>query len=175
MKKVIKPVINCAVRAHVKLSKRALRVYNNMTANSAIFPGTSADVTQLGTDQVLYASYIADAKGDDKVKAQRNTMAETIMGDLKALLSPVDKVANNDPAIIALSGFDSSAEPTPHSIPVKVVIKRIVNGETNLSGKIYIEPMGQTGLTFNVRITTVANAGVNDPSWVLVLQTTNST
>ena len=75
---------------------------------------------------------------------------------------------------IAQSGFDSSADPTPQSIPVKVIIKWIENGKTTQTAKIFIEPMGQHGLTFHIRITTAANAAVNDPSWVTVLQTTSS-
>ena len=174
MKKIVKPVINCTTKAHVKLNKKARKVITNMTTNAATFPGTATSVAKLQADQVLYEGYIANAKGNDEVMKQRNSMALTIMDDLKALLSPVDDAAKNDPAIIAQSGFDSSADPTPHSIPVKVIIKRIVNGETSQTAKIFIEPMGQHGLTFHIRVTTVANAPVNDPSWVTVVQTTSS-
>ena len=174
MKKIIKAVINCTTKAHVALNKKAMKVIKSMTDNAATFPGTDADVAKLAADQKLYAGYIAGAKGNSQIKAQRDSMAPVIMEDLQELLPPVNKVAAGDPAIIAQSGFDSSADPTPSSIPKQVIIKRIENGETSQTGKIYIDSMGQYNLTFHIRISTVANAPVNDPSWTTVVQTTNS-
>ena len=174
MARKIRAVVHATVKSHVKLNKKALQVKKGMTDNAATFPGTAVDVTKLSDDQALYATYIAGAKGNTVVKAQRNSMALVILDDLQKLLPPVNIVANGDPAIIAQAGFDSSADPTPHSIPKQVVIKRMVNGAENQTAKIYIEAMGQSGLTFQVRITTVPNAASNDPSWVLVLQTTSS-
>ena len=151
-----------------------MKVIKSMTDNAATFPGTAADVTKLSNNQALYAIYIAGAKGNSEVKAQRDSMALVIMEDLQNLLPPVNKVAAGDPAIIAQSGFDSSADPTPSSIPNQVMIKRIVNGKTSQTGKIYIDSMGQSRLTFHIRISTVANAPINDPSWTTVMQTTSS-
>ena len=70
-----------------------------------------------------------------------------------------------------MSGFLSSIDPAPQPIPNKAVIKRIVKGETDLYAKIYIESLKQRNLMYTVRITTVAGAPVNDPSWKTALQT----
>ena len=174
MKKITKAVILCTVKAYVSLSKLALKVKNALTTNASTFPGTAAQVTTLGTDQALFAIYVAGAKGNTTITNQRNEQALKVMTDLQALLGPVNTVAKGDTGIIALSGFPTSADPTPQSIPSKVVIKRIVDGATTLSAKIYIESLKLRNLTYTVRTTTVAGAGVNDPSWKVVLQTTNS-
>jgi len=174
MKKITKAVILCTAKAYISLSKLALKVKNALTSNAGTFPGTAAQVTALGTDQALFASYIANAKGNTVVTNQRNQQALKVMADLQALLGPVNTVAKGDTGIIALSGFPTSADPTPQSIPAKVVIKRIVDGQTALSAKIYIESLKQSHLTYTVRTTTVAGAGVNDPSWKVVLTTTSS-
>lgn len=174
MKKITKAVILCTARAVVKLNKLALKVKNDMTANAGTFPGTTALVTTLSNNQALLATYIANAKGNTTVKNQRDEQAALVLADLQALLAPVNNVAKGNTAIIALSGFPNSADPTPQAIPGKVVIKRIVDGETTLSAKIFIESLKQNRLTYTVRMTTVAGAGVNDPSWKVVLQTTSS-
>ncbi len=173
MKKITKAVILCTVKAVVKLNKLALKVKNSMTTNASTFPGTAALVTTLSNDQALFATYIANAKGNTTVKNQRDEQAAIVLADLQNLLSPVNNVAKGNTAIIALSGFPNSADPTPQSIPAKIVIKRIVDGPTTLSAKIYIESLKQPRLTYTVRTTTVAGAGPNDPSWRVVLTTTS--
>ena len=173
MKKIVKAVILCTAQAYVKLNKLALKVKNAMILNAATFSGTSALVTQLGTDQATFAGYVSNAKGNSTITNQRNELAPIILADLQALLAPVNAVAKGNTAIIALSGFPNSADPTPQSIPAQVVIKRIVDGPLTLSAKIYIQSLKQPRLTYTVRTTTVAGAGPNDPSWKVVLQTTS--
>jgi hypothetical protein len=174
MKKITKAVILCTARAYVSLNKLALKVKNALILNASTFPGTATLVATLGTDQANFATYIAGAKGNATVTNQRNELAPTILADLQALLIPVNAIAKGNTAIIALSGFPNSADPTPQSIPAQVVIKRIVDGPTTLSAKIFIESLKQSRLTYTVRTTTVAGAGANDPSWKVVLQTTSS-
>ncbi len=173
MKKITKAVILCSVRAYISLNKLAQKVKNAMTLNASTFPGTAAQVATLGTDQTTFAGYIANAKGNSTITNQRNEQAATVLADLQALLGPVNNVAKGNTAIIALSGFPNSADPTPQSIPAKIVIKRIVDGPTTLSAKIFIESLKLRNLTYTVRTTTVAGAGVNDPSWKVVLTTTS--
>ena len=173
MKKITKAVILCTVKAVVGLNKLAIKVKNAMVANASTFPGTAALVTTLTTDQGLLSTYIAGAKGNTTVKNQRDEQAALVLADLQVLLAPVNTVAKGNVAIIALSGFPNSADATPQSIPGQVVIKKVVDGPTTLSAKIYIESLKQDRLTYTVRTTTVAAAGVNDPSWKIVLTTTS--
>jgi hypothetical protein len=174
MKRIAKVAINCTNRAHVKLNKLCVKVIDGLTENAAEFPDATDGVTKLKTDQALYAKQIGTAKGNATITKQRNMQADIILADLQALGIVVDEVADGDVGIIALSGFDSSLDPSPKSIPEKVVISRVINGAITQTAKIFIESTGQTNLVFHVRISTVANAPVNDPSWVTVLQTTNS-
>lgn len=174
MKKITKAVIICTARAIVALNKLAIKVKAAMTLNATTFPGTAAAVTTLNTDQTLFNTLIGTAKGNTVITKQRNEQAKLVLADLQALLIPVNAVAKGNEAIIALSGFPNSLDPSPQSIPSKVVIKQIVDGEVNLSAKITIVSLKQGRLTYTVRTTTVAGAGVNDPSWKVVLSTTSS-
>jgi hypothetical protein len=174
MKRIAKAVVNCKVTAYVKLNKLAIRVKNNLSKNIADFPGITEALDKLDTDLALYSIQVGMAKGNTTITKQRNSQAVIILADLHSLADLVNAIAKGDVVIIALSGFDNSLDPSPHAIPVKVIIKRIVNGVSNLTAKIFIESMGQRNLTYNVRITTVTNAPIDDPGWVQVLQTTSS-
>ena len=173
MKKITKAVILCTVKAIISLNKLAIKVKTAMTTNASTFPGTAPLVATLNTDQAVFAGYIANAKGNSTIKNQRDQQAVLVLADLQALLAPVNTVAKGNVAIIALSGFPNSADPTPQSIPVQVVIKKVVDGATSLSAKIFIVSLKQPRLTYTVRTTTIAGAGVNDPSWKIVLTTTS--
>ncbi len=54
----------------VSLNKLALKVKNAMTTNAGTFPGTAAQVATLGTDQAMFATYIANAKGNLPLKTR---------------------------------------------------------------------------------------------------------
>ena len=58
---------------------------------------------------------------------------------LKSLLIYVNKVANGDMTIILQSGFDCNNEPVQHDVPAKAVIKRIEDGSTPCSAKIFMD------------------------------------
>ena len=174
MKRKAEPVLNCTKTEPAKINKLAIKVQKGMTDNAATFPGTTAEVTQLGTDQAALAALIGLAKGNHTFIDQRNEKAVVVFEELKDLLTPVSKAAAGSKAIIDLSGFPISQDPSPQAIPEQVVIKRIVDGPEALSAKIFIESLKQNRLTYTVRMTTVAGAPDNDPSWKVVLQTTNS-
>ena len=150
------------------------KVKTEMTLNVASFAGTAVAVGILGTDLGLLAGFISNAKGNSAIKIQRDLQAVKVYGELQALLTIVNTVAAGNAATIALSGFPASGNTTPQAIPNQVIIKKAVQWKTELTAKIFIESLKQPHLTYVVRTTTVAGAGVNDPSWVTVLQVTSS-
>lgn len=60
---------------------------------------------------------------------------------LKEFIIYVNKIAKGDKAIILLSGFDCSNEPESTEVPERALIKRIVDGSTPCSAKIYAETL----------------------------------
>ena len=174
MKKTIKAVLNCSPREAEEVNKLAITVEEALTLNGASFPGILAALTKLGTDQAKLNTLIGTAKGNKTFKDQRDLQSEIVYADLQALAIIVNAVAAGNLGLIDLSGFPSSSDPTPQPIPDKIVIKRIADAKTALTAKIFILGLKQKRLTYTVRMTTVANASPEDPSWKVVLQTTSS-
>jgi hypothetical protein len=174
MKRTPKAVMSCKKTSSTAIFALGGQVKSEMTINALTFPGTAAAITTLGGDLTLLGGFISNAKGNSIVKNQRDVQAAKVYGQLQALLFAVNTVAMGNVATIALSGFPSSADATPQTVPGQVIIKKIVPWATELSAKILIAGLGQPHLTYIVRTTTVAGAPVNDPSWVTALRTTNS-
>lgn len=174
MRKTVKAVIGCKTTEYVRLNSIASRVKEGMLTNASLFPGTAAAVNKLKNDQLLFEDYIANAKGNHAILSQRNEQSKIVYADLQTLLHPVNTIAAGNVATIDLSGFPCSTDPAPRPVPDKVIIKRIVKGDTDLTAKIFIESLKQRNLTYTVRFTTVAGASVNDPTWKTILQVYSS-
>ena len=174
MKRTVKAVIGCKKASAIGVNTQGGKVKLGMTTNASSFPGTAIAVATLGTDLGTLAGYISTAKGNSAIKDLRNLLTAKIYGELMTLMANVNIVAAGNIATINLSGFPYSQDPTPQAVPDQVIIKKVVDGVTELSAKISIVSLKQTRLTYTVRTTTVAGAGVNDPSWVIALRTTNS-
>lgn len=156
---------------HLK-SKDPQRTYNlagkvntNMAANSSVFPNPdpslgefNSEITKLDTD--------IKAKDGSKQKNQAIVdQTEIVYAMLKSLLYYVNKVANGDKTIILLSGFDCSDEPTKHDKPEKALIKRVEDGSTACSAKIYVEPLADAD-RYKVEI---SSSLVEDAKWETIL------
>jgi hypothetical protein len=174
MKRVTRAVMNCNKKSATAVFTRGGQVKSGLTTNAALFTGTAGPVAILGADLTLLGTYIGTAKGNSVIKSLRDVLAAKVYAEMQALLPPVNTVAAGNEATIGLSGFAASADSTPQAVPNQVIIKRIVPGKEDLSAKIFIESLKQPDLTFVVRTTTVAGAGINDPSWVTVLEISNS-
>lgn len=174
MKRVTKAVIIYKTSEVVSIYKLAVRVAEGMKENAVEFPGTEEEVATLNSGQQLLGQYIGTAKGNHVITNQRNEQAKKVHSILQSLQFQVNIAAAGNEAIIGLSGFPVSLDPNPKPVPEKVVIRKIVKGETDLSAKIYIESLKQRRLWYSVRTTTVAGAEINDPSWKEVLETTSS-
>jgi len=130
---------------HLK-GKDTQKVYNlsgkvntNMVASKTVFTDPDPTMEAFGTEIAKLDATIK-AKDGSKVKAQAVVeQTDVVYGMLKSLLIYVNKVANGDMTIILQSGFDCNNEPTQHDVPGKAVIKRIEDGSTPCSAKIYMD------------------------------------
>ena len=174
MKRTPRAVMNCNKKSATAVFTRGGDVKAGMTTSAAMFPGTAAAIAALGTDLTQLGTYIGTARGNSVIKSLRDVLALKIYGELQLLLAPVNIAAAGNVATIGLSGFACSADAVLQTIPNQVIINKAVQWKTELSAKIFIESLKQPRLTYIVRTTTVAGAGVNDPSWVTVLQTPSS-
>ena len=174
MKRVTKAVIIYKTSEVVSIYKLAVRVAERMKENAEKFPDTAEEVDTLNTEQQLLGQYIGTAKGNHVITNLRNEQAKVVHGLLQSLQHKVNVVADGDIATVGLSGFTVSSDPNPKPVPDKVIIRKIVKGKTDLSAKIFIESLKQRRLWYYVRTTSVAGAGINDPSWKEVLRTTSS-
>lgn len=174
MKRVTKAVMNCKKSSAAAVFALGEQVKSGMTINAALFPGTTAAITTLGTDLTLLGVYIGTARGNSVIKSQRDVLAAKVYAELQLLLTPVNIAAAGNEATIGLSGFPSSADSTPSAVPNQVIIKKIIPGQTALSAKIFIDSLGQNNVMYSVRVTTIAGAVPTDPSWVVTLRTSSS-
>jgi hypothetical protein len=134
-------VLHLKSKVPQKVASLSAKVESSLTANAKIFSESdptlvafSAEVTKLDT--------AISAKDGSKVKNQEIIdQTEVVYGMLKSLVVYVNKVAKGDKAIILLSGFDCSNEPTYHDIPGKAMIRRVEDGSTIQSVKLYVESL----------------------------------
>jgi hypothetical protein len=142
-----KVALHCTNKEPVKVNALATRVSNGLTTHAATFPSAAAIVTGLVTNNTALGGYIAQAKGNHAVKTQRDVQCVVVYEVLNKQLRPlVDGVANGDPSIIALSGFDSSADATAHTAPGAPEISKITDGSTPGTAKILLAKSKRAGL-----------------------------
>ena len=147
------------------------KVINSLTANVATYAVPNPTVAVITTETNTLKTNIGDAKSGNHQKVQaRNEQSLKVLNLLRTESNYVNTIANGDRAIILLSGFDASNEPAPHAIPDKVIIKRIEDGKTAHSAKIFIVP-ADAGLLYTVQMYKITDT---TKTFVTVLKATNS-
>jgi hypothetical protein len=142
-----------------------------IAANTSTFGNPSPALASLNTETATLKTLIADAMTGNHQKVQaRNEQCLKVLNMLHMLATFVSNIAAGDRAVILLSGFDASNEPSPHSVPDKVAIKRITDGKTEHSAKIMVVTAGK-GVMYTVQVAKGTDLVKN---WQIVLQTTNS-
>jgi len=146
------------------------RIVAALTTNKTTFPEPDPTLVDFGTRVTLLDTYIKSKDGSDLNKQTIVKQSQLVYDDLKDLANYVNKIAKGDKAIIILSGFDFDSEAVEHSIPEKVIIKRIENGSTEHSAKIYVIPDADADRYMVETTTTPSDAN----SWKLVLNSVPS-
>jgi hypothetical protein len=115
------------------LLTKAQKIMTNITAAAATFPNPPVTMAQIQTEiTALTASSAAATDGSKKDIALRNKDHHTLEQDLTLLGAYIVKIANGDPAIIAVSGF-TAAPPRVHTVPqplAKPVVDSVTQGNS---------------------------------------------
>jgi len=165
-------VMGCTPKQPVKVHTLASRVIDGYSDNPTVFTTPVPELINLTKEKDLLGLHIAEAKGNHQKKIERDEKCVEVYNLLINEGIPyVNSIANGDQSLINLSGFRASKEPTPRGIPAKVVIKKVTDGKTPQSAKIYLENMG-TGLTYKVQTSSVVQGAA--PSFVPVMDSTSS-
>ena len=155
-----------------KVLTLAQAVASALTLNATTYSAPDPTVVAILAQVAILQGYINEVEdGDHSKKDLRDEASETLYAMLQQGLVYVNKIGNHDRGILALSGYPVSAEPAPRPIPEQVVIKRIVDGKESNSAKIYIDPIGQTDVRFEIQATTTPDVLT---SWHEVLGESNS-
>ncbi|MBI3501446.1 MAG: fibronectin type III domain-containing protein [Bacteroidetes bacterium] len=178
MKRIFFAVMHCTPKQFGKLFQLLNKVIGKLTANSNIYGNPDPSLGVLQNEVVPFEKAIADAKkGGSEATEARNKEALKVHGLLKEELTYVNKVAKNDKDTILLSGFDASEEPEPAEVPDAPVIKKIDDGDSPGTAKIFLakttSPLltKKQKLTFIIEMTTTVS---DESSFKTVLLTHNS-
>jgi len=178
MKKTFIAVLHLRTyRESVKVYQLAGRVITNCTNNQALFNDVMPSINDLNIENTKLDTLIRSKDGSKQNKQAIDDQSLKVYGMLKDLLPPVNKVSQGDKATILLSGFDCNEESTEHNIPEKPVIKRIEDGSTPASAKIFIDAVADAD-RYKVEINSTPNdvAGWNivlDPASIFTLEIAN--
>ena len=171
MKKVFFAVMHVNSNiSFTKVLKLIVRVIKALGDNAATYPAPNPTIAALDPESTKLKNLIGEAKGNSQKVAERNDQSRKVFSMLKEELVYVNQIAQGDKAIILLSGFDASNEPSPSPMPSAIVIKRIENGSVPLSAKVFIIP---DKATKNYVVQT-SNNPKDEESWKTVMQPTSS-
>lgn len=163
-----KVALHCTNKEFVKVNALGTRVSTGLTAHASTFPTAAAIVTVLVADNASLGQLIGQAKGNHAVKTQRDAQSVVVHKLLNTKLRPlVDDVAQGDESIIALSGFDSSADPTAHTAPDAPTISKIVDGSTPGTAKVRLAKSKKASLA-------TAKAATSNRGLLYTVQTTQA-
>jgi len=114
------------------------RVQTNLTTNVAVYKTPDPTLAALKVEMDKLDASLKARNGDPQKTEACNNQSAVVYRMLKSLSAYVDKTASDDKATILLSGFDCNNEPEEHDIPAKAVIKRIEDGKTPCSAKLFM-------------------------------------
>jgi hypothetical protein len=124
-----------------KVSKLAHKVLSGLTSSATTYKEPDPPLTELSTE-LNKLDELMDSKDGSKQKNQAIAdQAAVVYALLKEYIIYVNKIAKGDKAIILLSGFDCNDEPESSEVPDRALIKRIEDGSTPCSAKIYAETL----------------------------------
>jgi hypothetical protein len=178
MKRAFLAVIHATAKQFAKLVNLTNKVLTNLNANGGTFPAPDPPLLTLQSMLNTLVIEMGQAKtGAHQQVSQRNETAIKLLGLLQTEKNYVNKVAQGDKAIIQLSGFDASLEPSPIGVPDQMSIKKIVDGPLPLSAKIHLGKLSNPLLAVKPKyifIVQMSTTPLTLTSWTTVLTTGNS-
>jgi hypothetical protein len=165
MKKESTAVLHLKNKEPKKVFDLAGKVTTGLTENATTFVDPDPSIESISTENTKLGNLINSKDGSKQKNQAISEQAVVVYNLLKSATAYVSKVAAGDRSIILLSGFDCSDDPVTHGIPGKAVIKRVEDGSSVCSVKIYADKLDGAD-RYKVEITTTPN---DASSWKTVL------
>jgi hypothetical protein len=151
---------------------RANTVVFALTNNASIFTTPDPALAVLIAQAAMLQGYINDVNDGDHSKiGLRNEASVKLYDMLREELVYINKIGNHNRGLLEQSGFAVNAMPEPQSVPPQVIIKRIVDGYSSNTAKIFIYSLHMRYLIYIVEQSTTPD---EETSWKPVLNCTNS-
>ena len=168
---MIKTALHIKSKDYTKVNQLGGKVTTGITGNPTVFVTPNPTMEEFSAANAKLTDLI-NAKDGSRQKNQAIIDQSIVVYNLlKALALYVDSVAQGDKAIILLSGFDCCNEPTSHSIPGKANIRRIIDGSTTHSLKVYVDALPYAD-RFRIEISRTPD---DETSWETILDSVPST
>jgi hypothetical protein len=165
-----KSALHVKPKEFTKVNQLGGKVHTGISENLNTFVTPDPSMETLDSENTKLLNLIHAKDGSKQKNQAVLEQSQVVFNLLKDLSIYVDKIADGDKAIILLSGFDFSEEASLHGIPGKVIIRRITDGATACSAKIYIETLSEAD-RYKVETTTTPN---DASSWKTVLDPASS-
>lgn len=136
-----KAVLHLKSKEPLKVYQLGGRVLTGLSANPKLFPTTDPPIEVLTAGLTKLDSLIKLKDGSKQINQTIDDQTELVYELLQDYIIYVNKIAKGDKTVIVLSGFDCNDEPVSREIPGKALIKRVEDGSTACSAKIYAEAL----------------------------------
>lgn len=133
-------VLHIKVKNPVKVNQLAGHVHTTMTTNKALFPLAVSTLEVLRSENDKLGAMILEDNGSKLARETILAQTDVALGVLRDLVFYVNKAAQGDKVIVLSSGFDCTNDPVLITeVPAKAVIRRISDGATSCSIKVYAD------------------------------------
>lgn len=165
-----KAVLHVRPKEYNKVNLLAGKVHTGLTENAAQFPNPDPSMEVLLNENTLLSNLINTKDGSKQINQAILDQSQIVYNKLKLLADFVSRIANGNKSAILASGFDFNDDASSIGIPGKVVIRRVTDGSSVCSAKIFI-----TALTEAKRYKVETSTTPNDSeSWKIALDPASS-
>lgn len=142
MNKLITAVLHLVTRDAKSVYELSSRVFHALYANITLFP-TPEPTKEVFQQHMEGLNTLIETNDGSALMREKISMQTSVMlADLKTAQAYVNKIAQGEKIIILSSGFDCNNERVPTTQPPgKAVIRRITDGSSACSMKIYAETL----------------------------------
>ncbi|HEY5508137.1 MAG TPA: fibronectin type III domain-containing protein [Paludibacter sp.] len=139
--KAFTAVLHLKSKEPLKVYQLGGRVLTSLGTSPDLFTTPDPTLVVLTTELAKLDSLIKSKDGSKQINQAIDDQTELVYALLKDFIIYVNKIAKGDKTVIVLSGFDCNDEPVSRDIPGKALIKRVEDGSTACSAKIYAEAL----------------------------------
>ncbi len=164
-------VMKITVEERGKVRDLGYKVHAGISTHSSELGVAVPPIVDLETETNTLKDYIAEEDGSTASIAKSEAQCSIVFELLKTYLAWINNgPAKNIKSLLLLSGFDVSLEPVVHGIPNALVIKKMENGETPATVKVFIEAIPATDFVDRYKVET----SPDDITFTIACETGNS-